>query len=199
MIPTKGWSPRSHSDGWHYWTTSHGDREDFRMPYFAKPLTKTHTERGTKGSRNYRQTAYQTTCQSALPEPYQITTEKQTDILPKLPTEMGTEKSTKNAPKLSSKWLSPRSGHPRPYWMAKEVMARPANVIYGSMICNPYQLQLAYIMTPSRSHPECYMGITGAKPPAEAYSIVRRQDGIHVMIDYFSNILPWPSPLMVYA
>jgi hypothetical protein len=31
-----------------------------------------------------------------------MTTEKQTDILPKLPTEMATEKSTKNALKLSS-------------------------------------------------------------------------------------------------
>jgi hypothetical protein len=42
-----------------------------------------------------------------------MTTEKPTNILSKLPTEMATEKSTKNAPKLSPERLSPRNTLPK--------------------------------------------------------------------------------------
>jgi len=87
-ITTKRWSPRFHTDGYHCRRTSHGDREDYRKPYRTKPTTKTLTEWRTKGSRNYRRTAFRTECQSSLPETYQMTTEQQTDIQPKLPTEM---------------------------------------------------------------------------------------------------------------
>ena len=61
------------------------------------------TEWRTEGLKNYRRTAYRTEGQTTLPEVYKMTTDKTTDILPKLPTEMATEKSTKNATKLSSK------------------------------------------------------------------------------------------------
>jgi len=44
--------------------------------------------------KNYLRTAYRTECQTTLPEAYQMTTEKQTDILPRLPTEMSTVTET---------------------------------------------------------------------------------------------------------
>jgi len=79
------------------------ERVDFREPYHTTPLTKTHTEWCTKGSRNYRRTAYRTESQSFLLEAYQMITEKQTDILPMLPTEMARGKWSKNPAKRSSK------------------------------------------------------------------------------------------------
>ena len=78
------------------------ERADLRELYRPKPLTEMLTEWRTEGSRNCRQTAYRSECQTTIPEAYQMTTEKPTNILLKLPTEMATEKSTKNAPKLSS-------------------------------------------------------------------------------------------------
>jgi len=36
-------------------------------------------------------------------------------------------------------------------------------------------------------------------PGAEAHSIVRSQDRIHMMIDYVTDLLPWPIAMMVYA
>jgi len=69
-ITTRRWSPRSHGDRYHCRRTSHGDREDYREPYRAKPLTKMHTEWRTEGSRNYRRTAYWTEYQCTLPEAY---------------------------------------------------------------------------------------------------------------------------------
>jgi len=75
------------------------EREDYREPNRTKPLMEMFTEWHTEGSRNYRRTACRTECRATLPEFYQMTTEKPTDNLPKLPTEMATEKSTKNAPK----------------------------------------------------------------------------------------------------
>jgi hypothetical protein len=52
------------------------DRDAYRMAY--------------RRIKNYRRTAYRTECQTTLPEAYQMTTEKQTDILPGLLTEMAT-------------------------------------------------------------------------------------------------------------
>jgi hypothetical protein len=77
-------------------------RADYRELYRTKPLTEMLTEWRTEGSRNYRRTAYRTECETTVPKAYQITTEKPTNILSKLPTEMATEKSTKNAPNLPS-------------------------------------------------------------------------------------------------
>jgi len=74
------------------------EREDYREPNRTKPLMETFTEWHTEGSRNCRRTAYRTECRTTLPEAYQMTTEKPTDIIPKRPTEMATEQSTKNAP-----------------------------------------------------------------------------------------------------
>ena len=48
------------------------------------------------------QAEYQTEYQTILPGAYQMTTEKPTNILPKLPTEIVTEISTKNEPESSS-------------------------------------------------------------------------------------------------
>jgi len=59
-------------------------REDYREPNRTKPLMEMFTE--WHAERN------------AEP-PYQRPTEKPTDILPKLPTEIAAEKSTTNAPK----------------------------------------------------------------------------------------------------
>jgi hypothetical protein len=75
------------------------EREDYREPNRTKPLMEMFTEWHTEGSRNYRRTACRTECRTTLPEAYQMTTEKPSDILPKLSTEMATEKLTKNAPK----------------------------------------------------------------------------------------------------
>jgi len=144
-ITTKRWPPRSHSDGYPCKRTSHGDREHFQEPYRTKPVTKTLTEWHTERSRNYRWTAYRSECQSSLPEAYQMTAEKQIDILPKLPTEMATEKSSNNAPKRSSKWLSPRSGPLRPYWMPNHEMARSANAIFKEAF--PEQNHFWYIVS----------------------------------------------------
>ena len=61
-------------------------------------------------------------------------------------------------------------------------------------------MQLASIVVPlSSGHRECTMGITVSMPGVEAHHVVRSQDGIHVIIDYFTVILPWPVPKMVYA
>jgi len=60
-------------------------------------------------------------------------------------------------------------------------------------------MQLASIVPPPSGRRECYMRITVTMPGAEAHSIVRSQDGIHVMIDYFTDFLTWPIPMMVYA
>jgi len=79
------------------------ERDDYREPNWTKPLMEMFTEWNTKGSRNYRGTAYRTEWRIKLPEAYQMTTEKAMDILPKLPTEMATEKSTKNAPRVYRK------------------------------------------------------------------------------------------------
>jgi hypothetical protein len=70
--------------------------------YRTKPLSEMLTECCTEGPRNYHLTAYQTEYQTTIPKAYQMTTEKTTDIVSKLPAEMATEKLTKNAPKLSS-------------------------------------------------------------------------------------------------
>jgi len=129
-ITTKTWSPRPHSEGYHFRRTSHGDREDYRELYRTKPLTKMLTEWRTEGSTNYRRTAYQTEYQTTIPEAYQMTTEKPTNILSELPTEMATEKSTKNAPTLSTEWLSPWNGPPRPCRMPSQEMPRSANAMY---------------------------------------------------------------------
>jgi len=60
-----------------------------------------------------------------------VTTEKQTNILPKLPPEMATEKSTaKNAPKLSPEQLSPRNGPPRPCRMPNQEKPKSAYAMY---------------------------------------------------------------------
>jgi hypothetical protein len=64
------------------------EREDYREPNRTKPLLAMFTEWHTEASRNYGQMAYRTECRITLPEAYQITTEKPTDILPKLPTEL---------------------------------------------------------------------------------------------------------------
>jgi hypothetical protein len=61
--------------------------EDYREPNQTKPLLAMFTQWHTEGSRNYGRTAYRTEFRITLPEAYQITTEKPTDILPKLPTE----------------------------------------------------------------------------------------------------------------
>ena len=86
---TVRWSPRSHSDGYHCRRTSHRD--------WTRGLPWAQLDKATDGDV-YR-TTYRTDCRTTWPEVYQMTTEKPTDILPKLPTEMATEKSTKSAPK----------------------------------------------------------------------------------------------------
>ena len=50
-ITTNGWWLRSHSNGYHCWRTSHGDRENYRKPYCTKPLTAMHTALHTEGSK----------------------------------------------------------------------------------------------------------------------------------------------------
>jgi hypothetical protein len=73
--------------------------KDYREPNRTKPLQAMFTEWHTEGSRNYGRTAYRMESRITLPEAYQMTTEKPTDILPKLPTEMAAEKSTKKSTK----------------------------------------------------------------------------------------------------
>jgi len=82
-------SPRSHSDGYHCRNTCHGDR--------MRGLPGAQPDKATAGDV-YR-TAYRTEFRITLPEAYQMTTEKPTDILPKHPTEMAVEKSTKKSTK----------------------------------------------------------------------------------------------------
>ena len=48
-------------------------------------------------------------------------------------------------------------------------------------------MQLASIVPPPSGHCKCYMRITVTMPGVEAHTIVRSQDGIHVMIDYFTD------------
>jgi len=69
------------------------EREDYRKHNRTKPLLEMFTKWHTEGSRNYGRIASRITS----PEAYQMTTEKPTDILPKLPTEMAAEKSTKKS------------------------------------------------------------------------------------------------------
>ena len=71
------------------------EREDYWEPNRTTPLLEMFTEWHTEGSRNYGRTAYRTESRITLPEAYQMTTEKPTDILPKLPTEMAADKSAK--------------------------------------------------------------------------------------------------------
>jgi len=71
------------------------EREDYWEPNQTTPLLEMFTEWHTEGSRNYGRMAYRTESRITLPEAYQMTTEKPTDILPKLPTEMAADKSTK--------------------------------------------------------------------------------------------------------
>ena len=68
---------------------SHGDQ--------TRGLRGAQPDKPTDGDV-YR-TRYRTECRTILPEVYQMTTEKPTDILPKVPTGMPTKNSTKNAPK----------------------------------------------------------------------------------------------------
>jgi len=63
-----------------------------------------------------------------------MTTDKQTDIPPKLPTEMPTEKSSNNSPKLSFKWLAPRRIALRPYCVPNQEMARSENPIHQAAV-----------------------------------------------------------------
>jgi hypothetical protein len=60
-------------------------------------------------------------------------------------------------------------------------------------------MKLASIVPPPSGHRECNMRITVRMPGAEAHRIVRSQDGIHVMIDYFPDFLPWLIAMMAYA
>jgi hypothetical protein len=79
------------------------ERENYREPNRTKPLLEMFTERHTEGSRNYGQMAYRMECRITLPEAYQMTTEKPTDVLQKLPTETRIEKSIeKSTAKLPS-------------------------------------------------------------------------------------------------
>jgi len=48
---TNRWSQRSHSNGYHWQRTSHGDREDYRESYCTKPLTQTFSEWHTEASK----------------------------------------------------------------------------------------------------------------------------------------------------
>jgi len=73
------------------------ERENYWEPNRRTPLLEMFTEWHTEGSRNYGRTAYQTESRITLLEAYQMTTEKPTDILPKLPTKMAAEKSTKKS------------------------------------------------------------------------------------------------------
>jgi hypothetical protein len=73
------------------------EREDYREPNRTKPLLEMFTERHTEGSRIYGRMAYRMECRITLSEAYQMTTEKPTDILPKLPTEIATVMSTKKS------------------------------------------------------------------------------------------------------
>ena len=104
---TKRWWPRSHSDWYHCRRTSHGDRlRGYRERYRTKPLTETLTEWRTEGS----QTTAERHTELNAERFYQMTTEKPTDILPK----------------LSSEWLLPRSGPPRPYQTPNQEMPESA-------------------------------------------------------------------------
>jgi hypothetical protein len=55
------------------------------------------------------------------------------------------------------------------------------------MICHPRRIQLVSIVPPSGGHRESYMGITVTMRCADAHRIVRSEDGIHVMINYFTD------------
>jgi len=126
-----------------YRSSSERDSEWLQFGYWRS--SKRDTEWRTEGWRNYCRRTYRTECQSTLPEAYQMTTEKQRDILPKLPTEMATERSRKNAPKLSSNWLSPRSSPPRLYRMRNQEIARSANSMYKAGF--PEQKRSCYIVS----------------------------------------------------
>ena len=64
------------------------EKEDYRKPNRTKPLLAMFTESHTEELRNYGRTAFRTESRITLPEAYQMNTEKSTDILPKMPTEM---------------------------------------------------------------------------------------------------------------
>ena len=48
-------------------------------------------------------------------------------------------------------------------------------------------MQLVSIVPAPSSHRECYMRITVTMPTAKPDSMVWSQDGIHLMIDYFTD------------
>jgi len=80
------------------------EREDHREPNQTKPLLEMFTAWHTEVSRTYGGMACRTESPITLPEAYHMTTEKATDILPKLPPEMATQKlTTDSTTKLTGK------------------------------------------------------------------------------------------------
>jgi len=75
--------------------------------------------------------AYRTECQTTLPEAYQMTTEKQTDILPKLPTKMATGRSVST----------------RPYQMLNQEMPKSAYAMYKAAFREQKRAPIAVSMT----------------------------------------------------
>jgi len=188
-------------------------REDCHVPYPTKALSEKLTKWGNEGWRKYHWKAYRTECKFSWPEAYQMTTNRESDIPPKLPTDMATEKSSKNAPKLSSKWHSPRSSPLRPYWMPNQARARSANAMQKRhfqsrsplvtwwvwptemLISQSWikdipstTMQWSSILLPTSGHCLCYIWITVTMPRAEAHSIIQCHDEIHVLIDYLTKV-----------
>jgi hypothetical protein len=56
------------------------------------------------------------------------------------------------------------------------------------MIYHPHPIQLASILPQTSGHRECYMRITVMIPGAEAHILVKSQNEIQVMIDYFTDV-----------
>lgn len=60
-------------------------------------------------------------------------------------------------------------------------------------------MQLASIVPPPSDDRKWYNLITVTIPGVQARSIVLSQDGIHILIDYFTDWLPCTIKIMVYA
>jgi len=90
------WFYKGYGDSYHYPISLPKDftwRSNERMT--GSPTGQRHYWRCLPNGR----TAYRMESRITLPEAYQMTTEKSTDILPKLPTEMAAEKLTKKSTK----------------------------------------------------------------------------------------------------
>ena len=89
-----------------------------------------------------------------IADAYQMTSDKPTNIILKLPTAMVTEISAKNAPTPSSELPPRRSGPQRPYITPNQEMPKSANAMYKAALREQKRTPITVNMT---TYCEAYM------------------------------------------